>query len=1026
MILQTGEFILDGKYRVEEFLGKGAYGEVYRVIPERLQKSRAVKTLRRDMLDISEKDYLLYRGRFELEANLGDQISHPNVIRVYEFHEIKDELYLVMEYAIGKTLRDKLDNISRLTAEATIRIGLEICRGLSAIHRMEVIHRDLKPSNILFDERGQAKIADLGLAQVEGYSRRSLNGEMAEPHPGSIGYMSPEQESTRQYLTPASDFYALGCILFECLTGMRYAKFKGLRIRQQLIDVPLWLDHLIFELVQDDMRARPQSAEDIEEMLREKRSVNIQYPGYAFSFDLPSIALTKETVARTPLELAILSEKVWDVTVDFFWRGRIDKWLTDCIAKLLANFQFPLADEWERTSQFAQEIRKHGEPNDPIERSALVVEFLRHIQGYQPPILEVAPKDLLDFGEVVLGNPSNASLGIRNGAAGVLEGQVSSNSKELKIATDGRFRCGPNESLEIPASLTIDDISKLQTKFILRIKSNVGNFELPIKASINPPKLELSPTEIEFRDIEQEPIKLTLRNQGGSILKGTSQVTVPWLSISSSGRSFNILPAAELEIVITLKAEQVPAGGIKTPNAIMLDTNAGHFDIGVVVPAPPILQVEPALIDFGTIGGEIEVAQIPMHKLSVNNAGTGTLTGRIKVLPNWLALSSQLDFACKAGEKKDWDIYVAKQLPRAPILSSSQVDDALAVESNGGKATVRVKYALPPIENPSEEPVQSAAPAEAKTHAQQDNGSLTVILLSVSAIVVVGIILVMIGILIARPQSIPQPAPTTSNPAGTTASTQPVATDSFAQEAQRRLDTGNVSEALVAAQMGLDRNPADLAPFIEVAERMFKWGYYAESEALLRSISLHTQDRTVVALLAWTLYEQGHYQDAVGHFDKCLAEATDTPLLGRCTAGKGFSLLAMGNTTEGEQLLLIAFDKMGDESDKFANDLMFQKNYPEVERFTRIVRLNRAGNIAILFWLAWSLYEQEKYEDALGHFNLCVAQASPGYVLGRCHAGKGFALNKLGRQGEAKDAFRKALEIYSDQMDVQSTLGSLP
>ena len=224
-VLQPGELILDGKYRVEAQLGKGAFARVYRVLHLKLQQMRAVKVITPDTPGVGSTVLSDYRSRFEQEAQLGSKLeSCSNVVRVYDFEESAGRLCLMLEYMAGGSLGDRLRQYTEqgalMPVEEAVRLTLQAAVGLVSLHGLRAVHRDIKPSNILLDEAGNAKIADLGLAQTAAdTSRRSALGSLAPDQPGTPQYMSPEQAGSRDMLYPTSDVYSLGCVLFELLTG---------------------------------------------------------------------------------------------------------------------------------------------------------------------------------------------------------------------------------------------------------------------------------------------------------------------------------------------------------------------------------------------------------------------------------------------------------------------------------------------------------------------------------------------------------------------------------------------------------------------------------------------------------------------------------------------------------------------------------------------------------------------------------------------------------------------------------------
>ncbi len=273
-LYQPGHILLN-KYRIEtEPPKKGGFAYVYRAVHLELQTPRALKILHKDAPGLDSSEFGGFQERFTLEAQLGDQLNHPHIVRVYDFERVEDTLMLVMEYCPGGSLLERIKPEGRaritLPVEAAVKIGVEVAQGLAELHQLGAVHSDLKPSNILFDQKGRAKLADMGLAQIpDGMSMRSMLGSLAKPHPGTPGYMSPEQEDQRVYLRPPSDIYALGCVLFEALTGRNPQDLRpGIAPLSLRSEIPGWLDQLILRMLAEDPKQRPWDAGELLQLLQ--------------------------------------------------------------------------------------------------------------------------------------------------------------------------------------------------------------------------------------------------------------------------------------------------------------------------------------------------------------------------------------------------------------------------------------------------------------------------------------------------------------------------------------------------------------------------------------------------------------------------------------------------------------------------------------------------------------------------------------------------------------------------------------
>lgn len=210
-----------GKYSVVRVLGRGAMGIVYLVRHETLDAYFALKTL--DPA-IAAKD-AQFVARFMREAKLCCHIRHPNLIAVHDAG--RDEgsglYYLVMDYASGGTLRDRLTAAGgRLPPDEACRIAREIASALVEAERQGMVHRDIKPENIMFDADGKSRLSDLGLAKASGGDSLKTQADVVF---GTPAYMSPEQAYDSARVDCRADVYSLGVVFFEMLAGKR--PFEG-------------------------------------------------------------------------------------------------------------------------------------------------------------------------------------------------------------------------------------------------------------------------------------------------------------------------------------------------------------------------------------------------------------------------------------------------------------------------------------------------------------------------------------------------------------------------------------------------------------------------------------------------------------------------------------------------------------------------------------------------------------------------------------------------------------------------------
>ena len=203
------------RYRIEQILGRGGMGVVYKAVDSQLDETVAIKTLPGDVMTRSPEDL----ERFKREIRLARKITHRNVLRTFDYGEAEGVYFISMEFVRGYTLSDLLEEAPKrqMPVRAAVGISRQICRGLQAAHEQGIIHRDIKPGNVLIDAKGEVKLMDFGIARMaetpEAMTQAGLI--VGTPH-----YMSPEQVQGKQ-LDPRTDVYAMGVLIYEMLAGRR-------------------------------------------------------------------------------------------------------------------------------------------------------------------------------------------------------------------------------------------------------------------------------------------------------------------------------------------------------------------------------------------------------------------------------------------------------------------------------------------------------------------------------------------------------------------------------------------------------------------------------------------------------------------------------------------------------------------------------------------------------------------------------------------------------------------------------------
>jgi len=207
-MLETGK-TLNGRYKIQTLIGTGGMAAVYLAKDLILDRLVAIKVLR---LDFRQNNDAM--RRFRREALSATQLTHPNIVGVYDVGQSQEMNYIVMEYVEGTDLKDYIRQRGALHPIEAVRIMMQIVSAIAAAHQNRIIHRDIKPQNILIDREGNVKITDFGIAVALSDNSLTQTNTLL----GSVHYLSPEQ-ARGGIATIQTDIYALGIVLYELLTG---------------------------------------------------------------------------------------------------------------------------------------------------------------------------------------------------------------------------------------------------------------------------------------------------------------------------------------------------------------------------------------------------------------------------------------------------------------------------------------------------------------------------------------------------------------------------------------------------------------------------------------------------------------------------------------------------------------------------------------------------------------------------------------------------------------------------------------
>ena len=270
--------VLSGRYELEEKIGSGGMAEVYRAHDRLLARPVAIKILHE-----AYRSDVEFIERFHREAKSAARLSHPNIVSIYDVGVAGNDHYIVMEYVQSSTLKKKIQDEGALDILAATRIAKDIASGLTHAHANNIVHCDIKPHNILMTDDGHAKITDFGIARAVTESTLTYGGSVI----GSVHYFSPEQ-ARGGVITPKSDVYSLGIVLYEMLTNrlpftgdnpvaiaMKHIEEEPISPSRYRPQIPPMLEAIVCRAMSKSPEIRPSSFELVQELSNVEAALSV-------------------------------------------------------------------------------------------------------------------------------------------------------------------------------------------------------------------------------------------------------------------------------------------------------------------------------------------------------------------------------------------------------------------------------------------------------------------------------------------------------------------------------------------------------------------------------------------------------------------------------------------------------------------------------------------------------------------------------------------------------------------------------
>jgi len=666
--------LLKNRYAVDRAIRLGDRVSLYRATDRATGQACLVHQVALTRLTPDRQE--LVEHRFLQQATAWRERRHPNLIEILDADVQHHRLYLITAPIRGRSLRSiARDRAYPVTEASLVHWAQQLCDALDYLHSQDppVVLGCLSPAAIHIDDADRAQIIEVGLIR---YDRSALAG----PARGVPGYAAPEQRQGE--LTPRSDLYSLGIILYALITRLdpRQRPLQPLQKHASGFSEPVL--KAIARSYRRDPEKRFASAFELRWALGQATTHSVPM--------LPPFELAEGMICRSLPELVKACASHWEDGLLALITGRIAAWLQASAATLRQAGQHAEATQLDQAAERAIKARQSMDresdrtgASGEIARNAAYASWLQALGAVGiEPRLRVAPARF-DFGILAPTVRATSYVQIRNQGQGYLSGRVESRVPWITVPGP-TFGCHAGKSAQVRIVARGRALSgRLSTsRQALHIVSNGGTAWIEAQAASSPPALAVSPATLDFGPITRGTSRvahLTVANEGGGRLTGKVIPRAPWLRVRHP--DFSCPAGASAQVMVELLSQQLPKGAVRIRRAIAIDSDSGQGQIDVRWKwARPALDLDTTGLDFGSL----ERGTMATRTVVLSNSGTAELVGTIESSCPWLSVAPA-EFRCAPGAS----LTLSVRCDSSTLPGGSSVEpEALTISANAGVQTL--------------------------------------------------------------------------------------------------------------------------------------------------------------------------------------------------------------------------------------------------------------------------------------------------------------------------------------------------